>query len=463
MSFNSIQYAIFLPLVVLAFHLASDRYRWLVLLVASYGFYAFFGAPRLLVVLAAVTLVSYACGLELGRTTDEGRRRSIFWLGVGACVLILAVTKYAPLLSGIGGADRPFAGATIFIGVSYFTIQAVAYVADVYVGSQEPERHLGRHALALAFFPKLLQGPIERAGDLLPQLKKTWRFDYDAARSGLLLFAFGLFKKVVVADRLGIFANQVFDDVHAYTGAPLIMATYVYALQVYFDFAGYTDMARGTARLFGIELTENFRSPYLATSIAEFWRRWHISFSRWLLDYVFKPLQLGWRDWGQSGTAVALLVTFLVSGIWHGASAGFVVWGLLHGLFLAASTYWAPWRKRLYGWLGVEKSRYLKVWQAFVTFNLVSFAWIFFRAASLQDAWYVINNLFRVTERSGTHHRFTMVVVALAMVLLARIFADRARRLMTNTYFRWTLYVLLIQAIILCGVHRGDSFVYFRF
>ncbi len=463
MSFNSIQYAIFLPLVVLAFHLASDRYRWMVLLVASYGFYAFCGAPHLLVVLALVTLVSYVCGTRLGATADDKERKSIFWLGTAACVLILAAAKYLPSLSTTGGADSSFAGLASFVGVSYFTIQAISYLADVYIEIQEPERNLGYHALSLAFFPKLLQGPIERAGDLLPQLKKTRSFDYDAVRSGLLLFAFGLFKKVVVADRLGIFANQVFDDVHAYTGPPLIMATYVYALQVYFDFAGYTDMARGTGRLFGIELTENFRSPYLATSIADFWRRWHISFSRWLLDYVFKPLQLGWRDRGRAGTALALLVTFLVSGIWHGASAGFVIWGLLHGIYLAASTYWSPYQRRLYAWLGVEKSRYLKVWQTVVTFNLVSFAWIFFRAASLKDAWYVVNNLFLVTEKSGTHHRFTMVVVALVMVLAERIFADRARRLMTNTYARWAVYVLLIQAIILCGVHRGDSFVYFRF
>jgi len=183
----------------------------------------------------------------------------------------------------------------------------------------------------------------------------------------MLLFTWGLFKKVVVADRLALYADQVYNNVHDYTGLSLIIGTYAFALQIYFDFSAYTDMARGTGRMFSINLTENFNHPYLATSIADFWRRWHISFSRWILDYIFKPLQMEWRNWGQAGTALALIVTFLVCGIWHGATWGFIFWGLLHGIYMAASIYYRPYQKRLHKWLGVEKSTWLKWWQIFVT------------------------------------------------------------------------------------------------
>lgn len=463
MNFNSLQYAIFLPLVVVVAHRTASRHRWLVLLVASYVFYAFVNALHLPILLALVTLVGYACGNVLGRTADEGRRRLIFWLGTGSCVLIWGAVKYVPPLTGGTGTDHSLGQSLAFIGVSYFTIQAISYLADVYLQIQEPERDLGYFALYLAFFPKLLQGPIERAGELLPQLKRPQRFDYETMRSGLLLFAFGLFKKAVVADRLAIYANQVYGDVHAYAGAPLILATYAYALQVYFDFAGYTDMARGTARMLGIDLVENFNRPYLATSVADFWRRWHISFSRWLLDYIFKPLQVEWRRWRRGGTALALLVTFLVSGIWHGAAWGFVIWGLLHGLYLAASTFYSPYQKRLYGWLGAEKGRLLSLWKAFVTFHLVCFAWIFFRAESLDDAWYVVGNLFHFAGPLRTHHNFTMIVVALILVLTIGIGMKKAQFWMKHLYFRWAFYILLVQSIVLCGVHKGVSFVYFKF
>lgn len=465
MTFTALSYFFFLVPVYLVFYFSVDRFRWIVLLIASYGFYATFKAPQLLFALALVTAISFSCGIRLGLTTDESRRKLIFWMGTAGCLIIMLFMKYLPLLTELFGfkIDQSSANLLISIGVSYFSLQAISYLADIYLEIVEPEPHLGYHALSLAFFPKLLQGPIERAGGLLPQLRKTYEFDYDGMRSGMLLFTWGLFKKMVVADRLAIYTNQVYGDVHAYTGMPLVIATYAYALQIYFDFAGYTDMARGTARLFGVNLTENFNSPYLANSVADFWRRWHISFSRWILDYIFKPLQMEWRDWGQAGTALALLITFLFSGIWHGASWGFVIWGLLHGVYLAASTYYRPYQKRIHKWLGIGKNRWIKMWQVFVTFNLVSFAWIFFRAESLGDAWYVVTNMFVVNGHVQTKHNFTMIIVALTMVLLIRIFTDRTKKLMHNSVFRWTLYILLIQVIIFCGVHEGENFVYFKF
>lgn len=465
MTFTSPFFFFFLLSVYVVFHFSPDRLRWVVLVVASYFFYATFGSSLLPVVLALVTAISYTCGIRISRAADPGRRTRIFRLGVAACVLILALIKYLPAVASVfgGEAGRPYATPLISVGVSYFTFQAISYLADIYLETQEPEMHPGYHALSLAFFPKLLQGPIERAGALMPQLRKAYVFDYDAVRSGMLLIAWGLFRKLVVADRLALYVNQVYGDVGTYAGPALLLATYAYALQIYFDFSGYTDMARGTARLFGVDLTENFNSPYLATSVADFWRRWHISFSRWILDYIFKPLQIAWRDSGKAGTALALVVTFLISGIWHGASWGFVVWGLLHGVYMGVAVFYRPYQVRLYRWLGVERSRWLKAWQVFATFHLVTFAWVFFRADNIGDAWYVINRMLVFNGDIKTKHNFTMISVALILTLLVTLLRDRAAQWMNNRTFRWALYILLIQCIILGGVHKGDSFVYFKY
>lgn len=483
MTFHSLSYFLFLPVVYLIFYLCPDRWRWLVLLGSSYAFYASLQALYLPAVLLALTGISYACALRIALQPEEAGRKRWLRIGVWACIGTLVLLKYLPLLASrahaIPGLDRNLSAALIGIGVSYFSFQAISYLADVYLEVEEPERHLGRFALYLAFFPKLLQGPIERAGDLLPQLREPYRFDYDAMRSGLLLFACGLFKKVVLADRLALYADQVYNNVQQYSGPGLVLGTYAYALQIYFDFSGYTDMARGTGRMFGIKLSENFNAPYLATSIADFWRRWHISFSRFILDYIFKPLQMGWRDWGQSGTAAALLVTFLVSGIWHGASWGFLVWGGLHGLYLAGSTYYRPYQKRLHDWLGIGKSGWLKCWQTLVTFNLVCFAWVFFRANSLAEAWQVIGSMcdwpsylaFREVGFSRyIRHNVTldlgrvefMITGSLLCIMLLLRKATRAVLLDRPVWFRWICYSGIFVAILFLRM-PGSKFIYFKF
>ncbi len=481
MTFTSFSYFLFLPLVYLVFYFVNDRYRWLVLLISSYGFYSTFKAPQLILALVFVTMVSYVCALRLGRTADGNQRNYLFWFGVMVCVLLLIGVKLAPRFIPLLAADIQSSYTNLFlsIGISYFSFQAISYLADVYLEIQEPEQHLGYHALALAFFPKLLQGPIERASDLLPQLKKPYQFDYDTMRSGMLLFTWGLFKKVVVADRLALYADQVFNHVHDYTGLPLIIGTYAFALQIYFDFSGYTDMARGTARLFGINLTENFNSPYMATSIADFWRRWHISFSRWILDYIFKPLQMSWRGRGQAGTALALLVTFLISGLWHGLNYGYVIWGLLHGLYLAASTYYRPYQKKLHKLLGVGKSRWLKWWQVFVTFNLVSFAWIFFRAGKLDGIYCASNVLnlkfnFEAVQNFGIKHfirsgvllgrsKYDAFAVIVAMLIFLLFCRSREFNInIKSTAVRWCFcYVAIIMIWYFWPL--SNKFVYMEF
>ena len=353
MLFHTLHFAFFFLVVFPGFLLAPHRARWCILLCASLVFFGALGVPALVFALAAVTLASYGAGLCMGAA--RARRPIWLWSGIAFNLLVLAAFRYPPVASlGLTGTN----GLMPTVGVSYFTFQGISYLVDIYIGAQEPERHLGYFALYMAFFAKVLQGPIERAGELLPQLRCRFYFDSEAWRAGALLFAWGLFKKTVVADRAGPLVDAVYGHVTLYQGIPLAVATYLYALQLYCDFSGYTDMARGVARFFGIRLTQNFNNPYAARSIAEFWRRWHISFSRWILDYIFKPLQFALRDLGAAGSAIALIFTFLVSGIWHGVGWTFVVWGLIHGVYMSFSIYSRPVRKALHDRVGAADQGY---------------------------------------------------------------------------------------------------------
>jgi len=488
MAFNSLEYFLFLPVVWLIHHLLGQRFRWIFLLIASYVFYASLKVPYLVEVIAFVTLSTYGFGLWIHRSGGR-QKQCLFWGGVITNILILIALKYLPFLTENltilfdilkGPVISYHAPLLITIGASFYIFQAISYLNDIYLEIEEPERHLGYFSLYLAFFPKLLQGPIERAGALLPQLKQKYAFNYDNMRYGMLLFTWGLFKKVVLADRLGLYVDTVYDDVHAYQGLPLILATYAFAFEIYFSFSGYTDMALGTARLFNINLTNNFDKPYLATSVADFWRRWHITFSRWIFDYIFKPLQMQWRNAKNWGTAAALMVTFLVSGIWHGASWTFVVWGLLHGLYMCCSVFYRPFQKKIHKALKLEKTKVLNAWQVFVTFNLVCFAWIFFRANNASDAVYIVKNAFNVlgnykifledgarefiikTIVLGVHSAHFAVVFAASLVVLFlnRNITDK----IGDNYFykRWAIYIFIVFLTISLW-KSNEGFIYFNF
>lgn len=481
MNFNSIEYLLFIPLVFLCLSLSGERLRWLVLLGASCYFYLTLKHLYLLVALFWVIGVSYLCAMVLARCDGAGKKAALFWGGVSANLLALIALKYLPflertlndLLGALSlGLSVPEGRVLVSIGVSYFVFQALSYLIDVYLEVEEPERHLGYFALYLAFFPKLLQGPIERAGDLLPQLRASSGFDQENFRAGLLQFGWGLFKKAVVADRLALYVNAVYGDVHAYSGLPLLFATYLYALQLYYDFSGYTDMALGTARMFNIRLTRNFDTPYLARSVSEFWRRWHISFSRWILDYIFKPLQMQLRDRRELGTATALLVTFLVSGIWHGASWCFVIWGALHGVYLAASVFYKPYQKRIYKKLGLEKSRLQQLWQTAVTFHLVCFAWIFFRAASVSDALYVVRHLLDGVSGLDTllagQGSSDLVIAAGSILVIWLVHLVRERSAGKDLFqapalLRWGAYLGLAAGLLFFNMDSNAGFIYFNF
>lgn len=399
MAFTSLEFLLFLPIVFLIYNLVPNRRRWFIFLVCNIIFYLDTGSPVLLFALAVVTLFSYIFGLCIEKASTD-KQKTFLLGGLAINILVLIIFKYLSfIITNINSLLSLFPNITQLrippaipsIGISFYVFQAIAYLINVYLEIIPAEKDLGIFAVYQSFFPKLLQGPIERPEALLPQLKKPFTFDYNNVRSGLLLIGWGLFKKVVLADRLAVVVDAIFNNVSSYNGFQMTFATISFSFQIYFDFSGYTDIAIGVSRLFNIHLTENFNRPYLARNISDFWRRWHVSFSRWILDYIFKPLQIQFRGWGKWGTSIALLITFFVSGLWHGANWTFIVWGLLHGVYMVLSSLYAPLRKKIYKRLNLTKSHLAAIWQILLTFNLVTFAWIFFRANSLQDAWLVIN------------------------------------------------------------------------
>jgi D-alanyl-lipoteichoic acid acyltransferase DltB (MBOAT superfamily) len=490
MTFNSFSYFVFLSIVFFAFQAVAGRYRWLVLLAGSYVFYGFLLQPALLAILGFVTAFSYLAGKRIDRSEAAEKRKNLLFFSVFVNLSILVYCKYLVflveninLLAGLfsPGSSIPEVEPMVSIALSFFIFQAISYLADIYFRITEPEPHPGLFALYISFFPKLLQGPIERSGHLLPQLGKPYAFNYDDVRYGLLLFVWGLFLKTVVADRLAYFVDPVYDNVQAYSGIPLIMATYAYAFQLYFDFSGYTNMALGSARIFGISLTQNFKSPYLATSCTDFWRRWHISFSRWILDYIFQPLQMKWRSLGRNGTALALFVTFLLSGVWHGANWTFIAWGMLHGMFLVASTFYKPYQKKIHKILGLEKSSWHTAFQIFLTFNLVCFTYIFFRAADIQDALYIVNNMFNfhsnflsiqnaglkdfiIKQILSDNSKYELLILILS---LATIFAVKKYNHISlfdkPLLIRWACYYCIFLGILSLHVSAKPNFIYFQF
>lgn len=485
MPFNSVQYFLFLPIVYLLYYFVGDRARWIVLLTASLLFYAALKVPYLIVVLLLVAMTTYAFGIWLEQAGNPKTKRALLWGGIVTNALILIGMKYLPFLSenlqtlstmfSFDAQIQPV-NAFVAIGVSYYVFQAISYLFDIYLEIEKPERHFGYFALYLTFFPKLLQGPIERAGDLIPQLKKEYVFNYDNMRFGMLLFTWGLFKKVVIADRLALYVDAVYSDVHAFTALPLILASYAYSFQIYMDFSGYTDMALGSARMLNINLTQNFNSPYLATSVADFWRRWHITFSRWILDYIFKPLQMQWRNWGNWGTATALIITFLISGIWHGASWGFVIWGGLHGLYLACSVFYKPYQKKLYKILRIDKNCYFNIWKIFVTFNLVSIAWIFFRSQSVSDAYYIFKiitneslstlldfKIFKLFIKSADIFNIKSLVIAFTIYVTINYLKSQFCLFDKNIIIRWLCYFSLLFSTIILSSSKQYMFTYFQF
>lgn len=394
MSFNSFAYAIFLPIVFAVYWILPFKFRWIAILLASYYFYASWNA-KYLVLIIAITAISYFCALLIEKPKFSARQKKLFaFIAVFASLSILFVFKYFnfsfSLLSRICNLFsinlHPITLKFLLpVGISFYTFQALSYVIDVYKGKICAEKHFGKYAAFISFFPQLVAGPIERSENLLTQIKAEHKFDYEQATYGLKLMAWGFFKKIVIADTFAQYVDKVFNTLTNYQGIVLVIIIFMFAMQIYCDFSGYSDIAIGTAKLFGINLMTNFKSPYFSSSIKEFWSRWHISLSTWFKDYVYIPL--GGNRCSKLRQAFNLLVTFLISGLWHGAALHFVAWGVLHGILQIAENF-------LFAFKKVKFTLFKKFFRTTITFCLVCIAWIFFRAESLKRAIYVLKNMF---------------------------------------------------------------------
>ena len=390
MNFNSLSYFLFLPVMLALYYGLPARWKNPVLLGASYLFYMGWGPSHALLLLFC-SLTTWGCGLLMeGR--GAGRRRLWLLLTLLLNFGLLFVFKYFDFFSGLlsrlpGAGPLPRLNLLLPVGISFFTFQSVGYAIDVYRGTVPAERSFSDYALFVSFFPQLVAGPIDRAGSLLPQLKRARRFSDGNLKAGALRFLWGLMKKMILADQLAVVVDTAFGNLEAFNGGQLTFAALCFTFQIYCDFSAYSDIAVGSARMLGVELMENFRFPYGARSLRDFWRRWHISLSSWFKDYLYFPLGgsrvPAWRH------CLNLLIVFTVSGLWHGAAVTFILWGALHGLCQAAGIALTPVRERLYRRFPRESLPVRAVSHA-GTFLLVSVFWVFFRAQRVEDALYLL-------------------------------------------------------------------------
>ncbi len=388
MLFNSWQYAVFLPVVLVLYWTLPQKRRWMMLLCASYIFYMSWSA-KLMALILTTTVTSYAAALLIAHEKTQSRKKLWLRLGVGISLAMLFVFKYlnftAQLFAGILSffhipSFAPEFNLLLPVGISFYTFQTLSYVIDVYRGALPAEKHFGIYALYVSFFPQLVAGPIERAVNLLPQFHEEHKPDAAEWAHGLRLIAWGLFKKVAIADFIGVYVDRAYNDINACAPMAYVIATVLFAVQIYCDFSGYSDIAIGSAKLMGFRLMENFNSPYFARSVKEFWRRWHISLSTWFSDYVYIPL--GGSRVNMTRHLANLVITFLLSGLWHGAKMTFVMWGLCHGLLLCIDVFLLPKREK---WLK-NAPRIKAVMETAVTLTVVILLWIPFRANSISDA-----------------------------------------------------------------------------
>jgi D-alanyl-lipoteichoic acid acyltransferase DltB (MBOAT superfamily) len=488
MLFNSIEFLIFFPLVTAIYFLVPHRFRWIHLLAASCVFYMFF-IPVYIFILIFTILIDYIAGIMIENA--EGTRRKMFLaMSIIANIGVLAVFKYFnffisnvnELLAGfhIVGHSLPLLRIILPIGLSFHTFQAMSYTIEVYRGHQKAERHFGIYSLYVMFYPQLVAGPIER-----PQFRTEHHFDYDMVTSGLRLMAWGMFKKVVIADRLAIIVNGVYDHPQEHHGISVLLAMLFFSIQIYCDFSGYSDIAIGSARVMGFTLMRNFNTPYFSRNIAEFWKRWHISLSTWFRDYLYIPL--GGNRVSRWRSYLNQFIVFIVSGLWHGANWTFIIWGSLHGTFVILARIADPVRKRLRAIIGINTEAYwFRGYEVITTFILVTIAWVFFRADSFRIALSMFVRLshglkadistmvhtHKVLDVIGFFQGIDPLDWAVIIVSVGVLFAlDWMQFRMSvnewlvkrNVFFRWGIYFGIVYFILFLGKFESQQFIYFQF
>ncbi len=479
MIFNSWEFLVFYPIVLFLYFVLPKKLKWIWLLAASYFFYMIWNPPLIFLILFT-TAVSYVSAILIEKSKNARVRR--FWLAATLVTSlgVLFFFKYFNFLAGSaislwnffgGTADDLVLNLILPVGISFYTFQTLSYVIDVYRGDIKPEKHFGWYALFVSFFPQLVAGPIERPDNLLPQLKTPHRLEADNAWAGLQKMAVGFFKKIVVADLMASYVNSVYNNPEQATGWSILIASVLFSVQIYCDFSGYTDIAIGCARIMGIRLMQNFNRPYQARSIKEFWARWHISLSTWFRDYLYIPL--GGNRCSKARHYFNLFVVFFVSGLWHGANWTFVLWGTLHGVYQIVGAITKKPREKLYALLHIKTdSKLFALWQRGVTFVLVCFSWILFRANSIADAGVLLSKFFGGWGSLGDallsfDLLFVAIVSVVVLSLLDRIAAhsDIAE---TGTLSRQytaglTALIVAVAWCLLLSVGGASAFIYFQF
>lgn len=493
MLFNSIDYLLFFPIVFLLYFLIPKRFRYIWLLAASYYFYMCWNARYALLMLTS-TVITYLSGVFIQYFNDRdkpGMKKLCVALSFASNLAILVFFKYGNFLVeninavieavGLGKQLNHFS-VLLPVGISFYTFQALSYTMDVYRKELPAEKNILKYALFVSFFPQLVAGPIERSKNLLTQIQDPPPFEVKKARNGLLLMAWGLFLKIVIADNIAMIVNPVYDNYVAYSGIEIVLATALFAFQIYCDFAGYSYIACGSAQVMGFQLMDNFKSPYLAVSIADFWRRWHISLTTWFRDYLYIPL--GGNRKGTFRKYLNTMIVFLVSGLWHGANWTFVIWGALNGAMLVAGEATKGLRVKWMDRFHIDRDSFShKLFQRLLTFTLINFTWLFFRARDLQTVGAMLGKIFTDLQvnklfspliynmMSGTQ---TVVVVLLSILVLMSVDTMKNNGLQVTGWvqqqgglFRWTVYLGLVLVMIAFGIYGNfygqTQFIYFQF
>ena len=484
MTFNSWEFLIFYPIVALLYFVLPKTAKWVMLLIASYYFYMFYQAD-LIFLIVTTTVISWLASNVIERTKNIKLRRVMLAITLVVCLGVLFFYKYFNFLAGsvvsivnlLGGEAPPVVLNLILpVGISFYTFQTLSYVIDVYRGDIKTEKNLFFYALFVSFFPQLVAGPIERPDNLVPQLKETHKFNGADFSRGARFMLVGFFKKIVVADLISVYVNSIYNSAEGATGLGVIIATALFAVQIYCDFSGYTDIATGCARIMGIRLMKNFDHPYTATSIKEFWSRWHISLSTWFKDYLYIPL--GGNRCSKSRHLFNLFVVFAVSGLWHGANWTYVVWGCLHGVYQIVGNLTWKRRNALLEKIGLSKDHIAVVAvRRVITFVLVCFSWLFFRANNMGEAVTLLKALF--TDFGGFSDTFKLMgldTVALLTTVLSIFILyvidnlhkyeeteDGGAVLIGKGAFVYFIWIVLIAWAVLLSKDMASSFIYFQF
>jgi len=476
MLFNSFHFVFFFVIVTTLYFVLPHKYRWMMLLAASSYFYMVF-LPIYILILGFTIVVDYFAGIWLEET--RGKKRKYFLIAsLIANIGVLAVFKYynflndnlSGLLNSFGYENSiPHLGILLPIGLSFHTFQAMSYTIEVYRGHQKAERNFGIYSLYVMFYPQLVAGPIERPQNLLHQFYEKHEFDYDRVVAGLKMMLWGVFMKLVVAERLALYVNAVYNNPEHHNGSSFIVATIFFAFQIYGDFAGYSLIAIGSAKVMGFTLMTNFNRPYFSRSISEFWKRWHISLSTWFKDYLY--ISLGGNRVGIPRWYLNLFLVFTISGLWHGANWTYIIWGAINGFYLVFAIVSEKWRKAFAKLIYLDKMPRLNNFiQIIITFILACFAWIFFRANSVEDAFLIVKGMFTDWGKLyiGTLAVFIYGLIAITLLLVYEFkkeYFDEKISILNhkNALVRNLGYASIIIFILLFGVFDGGQFIYFQF